>query len=68
MIRNRNSHEAIASRTEDTQGVQQALKRAVTETIREHAMSGHKIVFWRDNQIVWEEASTNSIVDGQTEN
>ena len=60
---NRNSHEEIANRLADTQGVQQALKRAASETIREHAMSGQKIVVWRDNQIVWEEVSLASIPD-----
>ena len=58
---NRNSHEEIAGRLADTAGVQKALKRAVSETIREHAMSGHKIVVWRDNQVVWEEVSLASI-------
>ncbi len=55
------SHEESANRLADTQGVQKALKRAVSETIREHAMSGHKIVVWRDNQVVWEEVSLASI-------
>jgi len=58
---NRNSHEEIAGRLADTAGVQKALKRAVSETIREHAMFGHKIVVWRDNQVVWEEVSLASI-------
>ena len=55
-----NSHEDIANRLADTDGVQQALKQAACETIREHARTGHKIVVWRDNQVVWEEVSLAS--------
>jgi len=64
---NRNSHEEIACRIADTQGVQMALKTAASKTVREHAMSGHKIVVWRDNQVVWEEVSLASIPDRPTE-
>jgi len=65
---NRNSHEEIANRLADTQGVQQALKRAVTETIRDHARSGHKIVVWRDNQVVWEDVSLSIGCEGVENN
>jgi len=44
-----------------------ALKTAASKTVREHAMSGHKIVVWRDNQVVWEEVSLASIPDRPTE-
>ena len=54
---NRNSHEEIADRLADTAGVRKALKQAASETIRDHARTGHKIVVWRDNQVVWEEVS-----------
>ena len=54
---NRNSHEEIANRLADTAGVRKALKQAASETIRDHARTGHKIVVWRDNQVVWEEVS-----------
>jgi hypothetical protein len=54
---NRNSHEEIADRLADTVGVRKALKQAASETIRDHARTGHKIVVWRDNQVVWEEVS-----------
>ena len=56
-----NSHTDIADRLADTAGVQKALKQAASETIRDHARSGHKIVVWRDNQVVWEEVSLDSI-------
>jgi hypothetical protein len=58
---NRNSHEEIADRLADTAGVRKALKQAASETIRDHARSGHKIVVWRDNQVVWEDVSLDSI-------
>jgi len=54
---NRNSHKEIADRLADTAGVQKALKQAASETIRDHARTGHKIVVWRDNQVVWEDVS-----------
>lgn len=54
---NRNSHEEIADRLADTAGVRKALKQAASETIRDHARSGHKIVVWRDNEVVWEDVS-----------
>lgn len=57
-----NSHEDIANRLADTDGVQKALKQAACETIREHAMTGHKIVVWRDNEVVWEEVSLASVL------
>lgn len=52
---NRTRHEEIARRLADTEGVRKALKQAAFQAIRDHAQSGHKIVVWRDNQIVWEE-------------
>lgn len=58
---NRNSHEEIADRLADTAGVRKALKQAASETIRDHARTGHKIVVWRDNQVVWEDVSLASI-------
>lgn len=54
---NRNSHEEIADRLADTAAVRKALKQAAFETIRDHARTGHKIVVWRYNQVVWEEVS-----------
>jgi hypothetical protein len=54
---NRNSHEEIADRLADTDGVRKALKQAASETIRDHARTGHRMVVWRDNQVVWEEVS-----------
>jgi hypothetical protein len=54
---NRNSHEEIADRLADTAGVRKALKQAASETIRDHARTGHKIVVWRGNQVVWEDVS-----------
>lgn len=57
---NRNSHDEIADRLADSAGVQKALKRAASETIRDHARSGHKIVVWRDNQIVGETPTHDS--------
>ena len=54
---NQNSHEEIADRLADTAGVRKALKQAASETIRDHARSGHKIVVWRDNEVVWEDVS-----------
>ena len=62
MINNKqNSHEEIADRLADTAGVRKALKQAASETIRDHARTGHKIVVWRDNQVVWEDVSLASI-------
>ncbi len=58
---NRNSHEEIADRLADTAGVRKALKQAASETIRDHARTGHKIVVWRNNQVVWEDVSLASI-------
>ncbi len=58
---NRNSHEEIADRLADTAGVRKALKQAASETIRDHARTGHKIVVWRDNQVVWEDVSLASV-------
>jgi len=63
----RKSHEEIADRLADTAGVRKALKQVVSETIHDHARSGHKIVVWRDNQVVWEDVSLASIPDGPTE-
>lgn len=57
MQRNRKPHDEISDRLADTAGVRKALKQAASETIRDHARSGHKIVVWRDNQVVWEEVS-----------
>lgn len=51
---NRDKHEEIARRLADTAGVQNALKQAALEAIRDHAQSGHKVVVWRNNQIIWE--------------
>jgi hypothetical protein len=62
-----NSHKDIADRLADTAGVQKALKRAASETIRDHARSGHKIVVWRNNEVVWEEVSLASIPDRPAE-
>lgn len=56
----RTTHAEIARRLADTAGVQKALKRAALEAIRDHAQSGHKIVVWRNNQIVWEEPTLPS--------
>lgn len=61
---NRNSHEEIADRLADTAGVRKALKQAASETIRDHARTGHKIVVWRDNQVVWEDVSVEQ--EGQS--
>ena len=58
---NRNLHDEIADRLANSAGVQKALKQAVGETIRDHARSGHKIVLWRDNQIVLETTSLDSL-------
>jgi hypothetical protein len=58
---NRKSHEEIADRLADTAGVRKALKQAASETIRDHARTGHKIVVWRDNQVVLEDVSLASI-------
>jgi hypothetical protein len=58
---NRKSHSEIADRLADTAGVRKALKQAASETIRDHARTGHKIVVWRDNQVVWEDVSLASI-------
>jgi hypothetical protein len=55
------SHKEIADRLADTAGVQKALKQAASETIRNHARSGHKIVVWRDKQVVWEDVSLASV-------
>ena len=57
---NRNSHDEIADRLADTAGVQKALKQAASETIRDHSRSGHKIVVWRNNQVVWEAPNHDS--------
>ena len=65
---NRNSHEEIADRLADTAGVRNALKQAASETIRDHARTGHKIVVWRDNQVVWEEVSLASIPTDRQKN
>lgn len=65
---NRNSHEEIADRLADTAGVRKALKQAASETIRDHARTGHKIVVWRDNQVVWEEVSLASIPTDRQKN
>ena len=54
---NRTTHEEIARRLADTAGVRKALKQAAFEAVRDHARSGHKVVVWRNNQIVWEEPS-----------
>jgi hypothetical protein len=65
---NRNSHEEIADRLADTAGVRKALKQAASETIRDHARTGHKIVVWRDNQVVWEDVSLASIPTDRQKN
>jgi hypothetical protein len=61
------SHKEIADRLADTAGVEKALKQAASEMIRDHARSGHKIVVWRNNQVVWEDVRQASIPDGPTE-
>ena len=47
----RDMHTEIADRFADAAGVQKAPKQAVSDTIRDHARSGHKIVVWRDNEV-----------------
>lgn len=32
---------------------EKALKKAVAETIRDHARTGDPIVIWRDGKVVW---------------
>lgn len=50
-------HEEISNRWKDTDAINAALKRAAREAVLEHARAGQRIVVWRDNQIVWEDAS-----------
>jgi hypothetical protein len=52
-----NSHEEIANPLANTVSVRKAPKQAKSEKIRDHARTGHKIVVWRDNQVVWDEVS-----------
>lgn len=53
---NPKAHDEIAQKLKDTAGVQAALKQAARDAVQEHARAGQKIVVWRDNQVVWEEA------------
>ncbi len=32
---------------------EQAMKRAVAETIRDHARTGDPVVIWRNGKVVW---------------
>ena len=58
MIRNNEQkHAEINQRLKDTSAVTEALKQAARDAIEEHARSGQKIVIWRDNQVVWEDAN-----------
>lgn len=53
-------HAEIHRRLKDTSAVTDALKRAAREAVEDHARAGQKIVVWRDNQVVWEEAEEQS--------
>ena len=37
---------------------EKALKKAVAETIRDHARTGDPVVIWRDGKVVWVLAKT----------
>ena len=37
---------------------EKALKRAVAETIRDHARTGDPVVIWRDGKVAWVPAKT----------
>jgi hypothetical protein len=49
-------HAEVTRKLRDTNGVEQALKKAAREAILEHAREGRPIVIWRDGKIVIEEA------------
>ena len=58
---NRDRHGQIARRLQDTVRLQAALKRAARDAVQQHALAGRKIAVWRDGQVVWEEASHNTV-------
>lgn len=61
---NEQQHADISRRLKDTRAVTEALKRAARDAIEDHARAGKKIVVWRDNQVVWEDAV---VKDGDSE-
>ncbi len=54
---NEQKHAETNRRFKDTAALTAVLKRAARDAIKGHARSGHKIVVWKDNQIVWEDAN-----------
>lgn len=58
--KNEEQHAEIYRRLKDTAAVSEALKRAAQETIADHARAGHKIVIWRDDQIIWADPNGES--------
>ena len=57
---NRPDNDEIARRLNDTEGVKAALKKAARTAVQEHARAGRQIAIWRDNAVVWEDASNPS--------
>lgn len=51
---NKDDHAEISRRLQDTAGIERALARAGRQVLREAALMGEKIPFWRDGQVVWE--------------
>jgi hypothetical protein len=46
-------NDVIARKLRDLAGLEAALRRAARQAIRDHAITGHPIAVWRDNQVVW---------------